>query len=374
MSRYAYGVLITAFIIIGMTATVFGQDKNEEAHKYMIRGMAAIEMAKSEQDLAKAVVEFKKATEVAPDMAAAWNNLGSVQTKIGQIKQAIESYRRYLALAPQAEDAARVSDEIIKLEYRLEQAESFQSLSGYWISEAGEFYRIQADHGTLILKGTYSARPGAAIDYKFDGESKAWPIRHSLVAGLSQNGDKWIGFWEIPEFGFPTACSIPAHKAQVEAVLNEAEGRINVKITRPKYRVNVGYDWGSSRCRCNGVSLVGMIQEEEVLSGPLPNGITGCKVYSNASGNLNVQKIAAGLPAEQAGLKIGDEIIAIDGTELTLIKTNGEKIRKLLGQPGSTVHLVVKRTIKKDGLFSSPKIEKINITIQRISPDSSVIK
>ena len=107
MNKSYYRIMIIALIIMGLASPVFAQNSDEEARKYLVRGMAAIEMAKSEDDLTIAVAEFKKATEIAPDMAAAWYNLGSVQSKTGQINDAIASYRRYLTLAPQAEDARR---------------------------------------------------------------------------------------------------------------------------------------------------------------------------------------------------------------------------------------------------------------------------
>jgi tetratricopeptide (TPR) repeat protein len=113
-------VMLVALIIIGLTAPVFGQNSDDEARKYLVRGMAAIEMAKSVEELTVAAAEFKKATEIAPNMAAAWYNLGSVQVKIESFKEAIYSYKKYLALMPQAEDARKINDEIIKLEYRLE--------------------------------------------------------------------------------------------------------------------------------------------------------------------------------------------------------------------------------------------------------------
>ncbi|MBA4391496.1 MAG: formylglycine-generating enzyme family protein [Syntrophus sp. (in: bacteria)] len=122
MKTSYYRLIITSFIIMGLAAPVFGQSSADEARKHLVRGMAAIEMAKSEAELTAAAAEFKKATELAPTMAAAWYNLGSVQSKMGQLKDAIASYRRYVILAPKADDAQLVNDEIIKLEYRLERA------------------------------------------------------------------------------------------------------------------------------------------------------------------------------------------------------------------------------------------------------------
>jgi len=142
-------MLITIFFVFVASTSALAGNNDEEARKYLIRGVAAIEMAKSEKELAKAVVEFKKATELAPDMAAAWYNLGQVQVKIGQLKEAMESYRKYLALAPEAEDAKRIKDEIIKLEYRLETMERSNATGKTMeIKNDGRF--IAYDDGTVL--------------------------------------------------------------------------------------------------------------------------------------------------------------------------------------------------------------------------------
>lgn len=88
----------------------------------MIRAVAAVEMAKSNADLEVAAREFQRATELDPKLAAAWYNLGSVKSKVGQFDAAILSYKRYLALVPNAEDAQKIQDEIVKLEFRQELA------------------------------------------------------------------------------------------------------------------------------------------------------------------------------------------------------------------------------------------------------------
>jgi len=124
MNKFYYRLIIAVLIIIGLVAPVFGQGSSEEARKYMVRGMAAIEMAKDNEGLEAAAAEFAKAINIDPNMTAAWYNLGAVQSKLGHLGEAIKCYRRYLVLAPQASDARQVSDEIIKLEYRLEKEEA----------------------------------------------------------------------------------------------------------------------------------------------------------------------------------------------------------------------------------------------------------
>lgn len=360
MNKSYYRLIMIALIIMVLAAPVFGQSNDNEARKYLVRGMAAIEMAKSEAELAKAATEFKKATEIAPNMAAAWYNLGSVQVKIGQIKEAIASYKRYLAVSPQAEDARRISDEIIKLEYRLEQAESFKKLSGYWISESnGYFFKVEAEGTKLNLQGQHYS--SGAIDHCVYGKCSDSPRLYNLVIRLDQRGARWTGFWDVPGVSFPTACSIPAEKAEVEATLDEARGRIVMKISRPKYKV-VAEDEGpwSPNFLCAEVSVIGTHVEEIVLLGPMPAGGIGCQVAFNASGNLVLSAVTAGSPAEQAGLQKNDEITAIDGS---VIKNAAEGVMKLRGQPGSTVQLVVKRT-------NSKNVE--TITLRRI--DISTLK
>ncbi|MFA6922311.1 MAG: SUMF1/EgtB/PvdO family nonheme iron enzyme [Gallionella sp.] len=103
------------------TFPVMAEEGPADARRHMIRGVAAIEMAKSNAELTLAADEFRRATELDPSLFAAWFNLGSVQAKLGQFNEAIESYKRYLTLVPKAEDAQKVQDEMIKLEFRQEQ-------------------------------------------------------------------------------------------------------------------------------------------------------------------------------------------------------------------------------------------------------------
>lgn len=48
----------------------------EDARRHVVRGAAAIEMAKNMDDLARAADEFRQATEIAPEMPEAWYNPG----------------------------------------------------------------------------------------------------------------------------------------------------------------------------------------------------------------------------------------------------------------------------------------------------------
>ena len=87
----------------------------------MARGMAAVEMAKTPKDYKRAVLEFEQAAKLAPNWPDVYFNLGSVQAKAGNYGEAMRHYKRYLELAPKAPDAAKVREEIYKLEYRAEE-------------------------------------------------------------------------------------------------------------------------------------------------------------------------------------------------------------------------------------------------------------
>lgn len=87
----------------------------------MARGMAAVEMAKTPNDYKRAVNEFEQAAKLAPNWPDIYFNLGSIQAKAGNYGEAMRHYKRYLELAPNAPDAAKVREEIYKLEYRAEE-------------------------------------------------------------------------------------------------------------------------------------------------------------------------------------------------------------------------------------------------------------
>lgn len=79
------------FVILLLLMASFGHafaqnNAEEQARTYMARGAAAVEMARSEEGLTAAAVEFKKATEIVPNMPEAWFNLGAMQAKIGLLK------------------------------------------------------------------------------------------------------------------------------------------------------------------------------------------------------------------------------------------------------------------------------------------------
>jgi carboxyl-terminal processing protease len=70
----------------------------------------------------------------------------------------------------------------------------------------------------------------------------------------------------------------------------------------------------------------------------------GIGAYVDTGGEyLTITKPIPGYPADQAGLRAGDQIIAVDGEDLTGMDPELVRITKVLGPAGSTVHLTIRR-------------------------------
>ena len=121
MNRRQIGCLLGMVILLAWVSVSLAGTVSEEAQRYMARGFAAVEMAKTPKDFERAVREFEQAAQLAPNWPDVYFNLGSVQGKAGNYGEAMRHYKRYLELAPNAPDAAKVREEIYKLEYRAEE-------------------------------------------------------------------------------------------------------------------------------------------------------------------------------------------------------------------------------------------------------------
>lgn len=119
---------------VSMSLAVNAQTISEEARRHLIRGQAAVEAAKSSNDYKDAITEFELTSKLAPDWPAPYFNLGMVQGAAGNYDEAIKNLRKYLALSPNAADAAQVRDHIYKLEYLRERS----NLEGIWRMDKNE--------------------------------------------------------------------------------------------------------------------------------------------------------------------------------------------------------------------------------------------
>lgn len=97
------------------------QTVSDEARRHFDRGITAVEMAKMPSDYKSAIQEFQEAARLAPDWPDVYYNLGQVQEKAEDYRGAVASLKRYLELAPGADDAAEVKVLINKLEYKADQ-------------------------------------------------------------------------------------------------------------------------------------------------------------------------------------------------------------------------------------------------------------
>ncbi|MEZ4601140.1 MAG: tetratricopeptide repeat protein [Syntrophotaleaceae bacterium] len=152
---------------------------SDQAQRHFDRGTAAVEMAVSESDFEVAAGEFEEAIRLAPDWPEAHYNLGLVREKLNDLDGAIYSFRRYLALAPQAGDAAAVRSQINKVEFRREklakEAQVPTLLDGTWrgfMSFCGgsrselRFYHWGGGEVSVELPVNWNADPGVATDPK----------------------------------------------------------------------------------------------------------------------------------------------------------------------------------------------------------------
>ena len=129
-------------IILGLmlfAGAVHGQNQNidDEVRRSMTRAKAAYEIG-SFQD---ALTEYQKVSKLVPDFFDIYKAIGDTYEKMGgedNLKNAIESYKRYLSLSPNAADKVTIQDKIDRLGYLFEkQAEKnfiLDDLKGLWIS------------------------------------------------------------------------------------------------------------------------------------------------------------------------------------------------------------------------------------------------
>ncbi len=93
----------------------------EEARRFLARGNAAFESAKTDEDYKLALPEFRNAVNKAPWWADGYYNLAKTQEKTGDVDGALVNYRLCLAADPAGKDAESVRTLTYKLEFKAEQ-------------------------------------------------------------------------------------------------------------------------------------------------------------------------------------------------------------------------------------------------------------
>ncbi len=146
-------LIVIAAVLLCATSAWAQQAVPEAAKKHLLAGIDAIEKAKTPSDVDRAVGEFEAAAKIAPDSPEAYYFLGKTLSMTrGRTKQAIDAYNRYLALAPNAPDAAKVKAEVAELEKLRAWARKSGSIGMAAVALPDGFY----------LRSVYPASPAAA--------------------------------------------------------------------------------------------------------------------------------------------------------------------------------------------------------------------
>ncbi len=337
----------------------------EDARNHMLRGMAAIEMAKSPGDLEVAEDEFRMATEIAPQMAVAWFNLGKAQTQVGHYAAAIESYRQYLTLAPGAKDAQTVRDEIVKLEFRQELIAKAQGRAGTWVGGDGTFYELAVAGNRLTLTTDSRLVPKDEVrsTYSLVGTVPITNPAHAEYQ-LSLQGNHLSGIWNR---GPVTAdkCTVPQDTSEATGELDDTEHKMVLHHDRTSYEASTQMSLLGDDS-CGGVVAGKRQTVEDVLYGPLGKGGIEASLVGFSSwwdggfsmihygwqGRLGVGKVKKGTPLYDAGVRDDDEILAIDGVAVKGLSA-GQAAMRLYGPPGSRVTLELWRSGAKQSFVVS---------------------
>jgi hypothetical protein len=309
--------------------------------------MAAIELAKDDSDLAAAADEFHKAVTIDPAMASGWFNLAAVEVKLGRFEEAMAHYQRYLELAPQAEDAGRIRDELVKLEFRLERVRTAQSRAGTWVASDGTFYdlAVEGDRITLHAGRRFVTKRDVKASYTLMGAQTIDPETHDFR--LTLRGDKLQGTWTRQPIK-ADKCVVPEETAEVKGVLEDRESRMVLRFTRSSYLAPTHMSIMEND-RCGGVTVTRRREVELSLRGPLADGgVSGVRLNLHDDDldgwrePLIVTRVKEGSAAQAAGIQEKDVIVAIDGVS-TKGLSEGECLWRLRGKPGAAVKLLVQR-------------------------------
>jgi hypothetical protein len=313
------------------TLPALAEEGAADARRHMVRGIAAIEMAKSAADLAPAANEFRRATELDPSLSAAWYNLGSVQVKLGQFDEAIQSYKRYLTLSPQAEDAQKIQDEIIKLEYRQERINKVADFSGNWAFGENTTYVISVNKQEFNLKyteqmdssargitvisdggalvGKSSRTPEGVAEVTFKGRIDGSSIKGTRTRGAFTEG--------------VSSCAVPIDQGEFTGTVSDDGKQLTLNFQIGQYQADrdAGLFFGLDSC--TGVTKTGELPRTLVFRRPetqgnaqLPKDVGLVGLQLTEKDPPLITGVTPNLPAADAGIKVGDRIQRVDGKEV----------------------------------------------------------
>jgi len=232
MYRRQIECFISVVILIFWVSVTLAETVSEEARRYMARGIAAVEMAKSPGDYALAAIEFEQAAKLAPDWPVIFYNLGGVQSKIGDYTSAIKSFQRYLELAPQSPDAAKVQEEIFKLEYRRDREKLATNLAGTWTSSNRKTFKLLLDGSRLQLTRDDQNGDDDILTIKSMGTHIGPMTDVPLVFSGTLIGDKISGYYLQPAGKYAGYCNVAERKGKFEGAVDIAAGQILIVYSR----------------------------------------------------------------------------------------------------------------------------------------------
>jgi hypothetical protein len=320
-------LLATLMLALSLSAATLAQDIPEEARRHMIRGRAAVEMAKAPEQYRMAIVEFEQAIRLAPHWADAHYNLASVQAKAGDTHAAIAGFKRYLELAPGAPDAQKVRDEIIKLEYQLEVKHIASSLAGKWSGGV-----------QITVNGT---------DIEVIADDNATVSYRGVISG-----DVISGTRTRKAFVNHDRCEIPEERAPFRAQISADRNIIEVTYEYTEYKTDSRIDMG--RIVANSLNLFATKEDTEKETVCASIGPAGTKTgtaswYRPGMIGLvlgdagRVERLMPGGPAELAGLRAGDRIVSVDGKAVAKDAKSWQVGNQIAGPAERPVVLAVTR-------------------------------
>jgi hypothetical protein len=362
---------LTVFLAMAIYASsaLAQSDRLEAARRHMVRGGAAVEMAianKSPGDLQDAAREFRKATELAPEMALAWFNLGSVEAKLGRYAEAIAAYQRYLKLNPKAEDAQKVQDDIIKLEYQQERTAKRDKLVGNWTVKLPLSYapgQFATDTYKVTMTGSEFRMEPLSNYHWLSREfrlftpdllkgGKLVPLRAAKIDNPRMafigrlEGEKVVGERIRPGFyDAESKCRVNDHRAPFEGRFEDNGEALVLSFEEPRYRAvweYKSYFSSSGETECLRLETDPPERMEQRFT-PDRFGV-GFELAPRVEGGGSwlVGTVSSGYSANFMGVLPGDRILAIEGQDTAVMSETALK-GKLWNRQGQTVRVLLNR-------------------------------
>jgi len=242
MYRRQVVCLIGVIVLLFWVSVTLAGTVSDEARRYMARGIAAVEMAKSPGDYALAVKEFEQAAKLAPDWPVIYYNLGGVQSKIGDYTSAMKSFQRYLDLAPQSPDAANVQEQIFKLEYRRDREKLATTLAGTWTASNGHTFKLLLD-GTRLQLTRDEKQGDDILNLRSMGKTYTGPMTDAppLVFSGILVGDKISGQYLQAKGKSSGHCDMPERKGSFEGTIDVAVGQMRIVYNCVTFEYNMEF-------------------------------------------------------------------------------------------------------------------------------------